>query len=70
MHWIGAHFCVCLFLYSRDKSLKMLNLCEQSKRIKEQQKNKRSVQVVESAYNSQNKTEFGFVKACFFLNVV
>ena len=26
MHWIGAQFCVCMFLDSRDKSLNIINL--------------------------------------------
>ena len=27
MHWMGAHFCVCMFLDSRDKSLNRLKIC-------------------------------------------
>ena len=40
MHWIGAHFCVCMFLDSRDKSLKKLKLCrndQKNERTKEAQ---------------------------------
>ena len=53
---------LCLFVagfqrqvYKHDK-----NLTEQSKKINEQQKNKGSVLVAESAYNSQN-AQFGLV---------
>ena len=31
MHWIGAKFCVCLFLDSGDKSLNMLKYLAMSK---------------------------------------
>ena len=51
--WISAHFCVCMFLDSRDKSLKMLKICRKWEI-------KRSVLVTESAYNSQN-AQFGLV---------
>ena len=47
VHWIGAQFCVCRFLDSRDESLNMLKFC-------------RIVLVAESAYNAQN-TQFGLV---------
>ena len=32
MHWIGAQFCVCVFLDSRDKSLNMLKICRNNQR--------------------------------------
>ena len=32
MHWIGAQFCVCMFLDSKDKSLKMLKFCQNDQR--------------------------------------
>ena len=32
VHWIGAQFCVCMFLDSRDKSLNMLKLCRKDQR--------------------------------------
>ena len=38
MHWIGAQFCFCMFLDSRDKSLNMLNGCGNNQR---EGKNKR-----------------------------
>ena len=58
----GIFSILCLFVagfqrqvYKHDK-----NLTEQSKKINEQQKNKGSVLVAESAYNSQN-AQFGLV---------
>ena len=57
MHWIGAQFCVCMFLDSRDKSLNMLKFCRNDQR---KVKNKGSVLVAESAYNAQN-AQLGFV---------
>ena len=27
MHWIGAQFCVCMFLDSRDNSFNVLKFC-------------------------------------------
>ena len=60
MHWIDAQFCVCMFLDSRDKPLNMLKFCRKDGKIREQKKNKGSVLVVESAYNSQ-KALFGLV---------
>ena len=27
MHWIGAQFCACVFMDSRDKSVNMLSFC-------------------------------------------
>ena len=65
MHWIGAQFCVCMFLDSRDKSLNMLKFLERSKEIQEQKKNKGSVVVAESAYISQN-AQCGLVMLYFF----
>ena len=41
MHWIGAHFCVCMCLDFRNKSLNMLNFVETIKeddRTKEEQR--------------------------------
>ena len=41
MHWIGAQFCVCKFLDSRDKSLNMLQFCrtiKEKERTKEEQR--------------------------------
>ena len=32
MHQIGAQFCVCMFLDSRDKSLNMVKFCRNDKR--------------------------------------
>ena len=60
MHWIDVQFCVCMFLDSRDKPLNMLKFCWKNEKIREQKKNKGSVLVVESAYNSQ-KALFGLV---------
>ena len=53
VHWIGAQFCVCMFLDSRDKSLNMRKF-RRNKESKEQKKNKGSILVAESAYNAQN----------------
>ena len=70
-HWIGAQFCVCMFLDSRDKSLNMLKFCRNDQRKKkEKKKNKRSVLDGESAYNAQN-TQFGLamliiIDYCFY----
>ena len=55
VRWIGAHFCVCMFLDCRDKSLNMLKFCRNNQRGR---KNKKSVFVAESIYNSQN-AQFG-----------
>ena len=60
MHWIGANFCVFMFLDSRDKSLNILKSCRKNKKMKEQEKNKRSVLNADSAHNSQN-AQFGLV---------
>ena len=61
MHWIGAQFCVCMFLDSRDKSSNMLKLCRNDQRkVKKKKKNKYSVLVAESAYDAQN-AQFGLV---------
>ena len=60
VHWIGAHFCVCVFLDSINKSLIMLKFCRNDQKMKEQKKNKGSVLVSESAYNAQN-SQFGLV---------
>ena len=61
MHWIGAQIRVCMFLDSRDKSLKMLKFCRNDQREgQEQKKNKGSVLVAEYAYNAQN-AQFGLV---------
>ena len=32
VHWIGAQFCVCMFLDSRDKPLNILKLCRNDQR--------------------------------------
>ena len=32
VHWIGAQFCVCMFLDSIDKSLNMLKICRNDQR--------------------------------------
>ena len=32
VHWLGAQFCVCMFLDSRDKSLNMLKFCRNDQR--------------------------------------
>ena len=32
VHWIGAQFCVCMFLDSSDKYLNMLNFCRNDQR--------------------------------------
>ena len=53
VHWIGALVCVFKILDFRDKSLNMLKFCRK-KEMREQKKNKGSVFVAESAYNSQN----------------
>ena len=55
MHWIGAQFCVCGNLDSRDKFFEQVKiLSERSKEMKEQQKNKESVLGMNSAYSSIN----------------
>ena len=51
MHWIGAQFCVCMLLDSRDTSLNILKFCRNNQK---KVKNKKSVLVAESAYNAQN----------------
>ena len=41
VHWIGAQFCVCMFLESRDKSLNMLKFCRNDQRkVKNKRKTK------------------------------
>ena len=60
MHWIGAQFCVCMFLDSIDKSLNRLNFVGTIKENERTKKNKGSVLVAESAYNAQN-AHFGLV---------
>ena len=64
MHWIGAEFCVCMFLDFRNKSLNMLNFVGTIKKKKKPKKNNGSVLVVESGYNSQN-AQFGLVMILF-----
>ena len=40
MHWIGAQFCACVFMDSRNKSVNMLSFCrnDQKERIIAQKK--------------------------------
>ena len=41
MHCIGAQFCVCMFLDSRDKSLNMLQFCRNDqKKLKNKRRTK------------------------------
>ena len=40
LHWIGAQFCVCMFLHSRDKSLNMLSLFKFMLKIKVNERTK------------------------------
>ena len=35
MHWVGAQFCVCIFLVSRDKFLNMLKFFRNDQRKRE-----------------------------------
>ena len=60
MHWIGAQFCVCMFLDSRDKSLNMLKFCRNDQREGRTKEEQRERLVAESAYNAQN-AQFGLV---------
>ena len=54
MHWIGVYFYVCMFLDSKDKLLNVKFFSERSKKTKKPKKNKESVLVAESIYNSQH----------------
>ena len=49
VHWIGAQFCFCVFLDSRDKSLNMLNVCGNNQR---EGKNKRRTKEASLSRNS------------------
>ena len=41
-HWIGAHFCVSIFLDSRDKSLNVLKRCQNDQNFKNFKMNDRT----------------------------
>ena len=61
VHWIGAQFCVCMFLDSRDKSLNMFKFVgtiKENERTKEDQRERpcRGIR----KFNAQN-AQFGLV---------
>ena len=60
MHWIGAQFCVCMFLDSRDKSLNMLKFCRNDQRKVKNKKRTKGASLLRNPLNAQN-AQFGLV---------
>ena len=54
MHWIGAQFCVCMFLDSRDKSLNMINFVGTIKGNEKRKREQRERSCCGIRLNSQN----------------
>ena len=61
VHWIGAQFCVCMFLDSRDKPLNMFKSCRNGQRNWKNKRRTKGASLSRNPLTMQQNAQFGFV---------
>ena len=65
VHWIGAQFCACMFLDTRDKSLNMFKFCRNDQREGQNKKRTKGASLLRNPLTMHKM--HSLASQCFFL---
>ena len=67
MQWIGAQFCVCMFLDFRDKSLNMLKFCRNDQRKVKNKRRTKGASLLRNPLTMHKMHSLPFIPYVLFL---